>query len=572
MSIRFFFSNNKAFHVSIGEEGIVVIYTEKSKVLNKIFVRSTDLSDSQKLIQLINSDANAPIYLYIDILDQSYLQKVLPAISPIGINRVAHARLDKDIPKDFLKTCVQLGRNSIGRRDWVYTYISVHMEPPITTWLDFFLPFPNIIRGLYFLPVEIGGLLVKTRPFKPPAVKIKRDLKSYLDYIKERFFKKGPATWDIVVSHHKTGGFRQIAYRNDKIVFSRLLNNINDPDLDVVAGNIEQEVSNSIEYLSRLALGIDEPASVHIILSKEILKFIREDKIKADKINFYTPYNFAEKLGVVEAASSEKDKFSDPIILAGLSKYPSRLITLHTPQTKLPSLAYNIVSWVHSLSYILIPLLTLIIIYQSTNIFNLRSYSKTFEERINSLNTQIDSKHRMLTHDETVIKEKIPLSQITEIVEVRKVLNKYSQDPINFFLRLSEIIPQYAKVTNITWHYDDSELSNPAKSLNIVNLADLNENRQFGIKVKIIFKLINFGTTYEELLAKYNIFSQQLKTQFSKYDVKISNLPETFTIQDFTKEVIINVDIKYGTVIETQTTIIQTGEQKLLEEYKIPIK
>jgi hypothetical protein len=287
------------FQISIGEEGAVVIYIKDGAIKNKLFVKSIADNDSNKFKQLLLSDPNAYIEIYIDTLDQSYVQRSIPAVGSFAVSSIAKSRLEREVPKDNLKSLVQISRAESGRKDWVYTFISVPYEEPISSWVEFLLPYNNILKGIYFFPIEIYAIIQKLESFKPKALlEIGRSKKS---------------EWDVVITQNKSGGFRQVAFLNGKIIFSRLLNNISDPIAEVIAGNIEQEITNSLEYLTRLSLGYEESINVYTILSEDVNKYIRTDKIKATNFFQYTPYSLAEKLELKNVATVS-DKFTDPVI------------------------------------------------------------------------------------------------------------------------------------------------------------------------------------------------------------------------------------------------------------------
>ena len=58
--------------------------------------------------------------------------------------------------------------------------------------------------------------------------------------------------WKFLVTHNKVGGFRQVILRDGRAIFTRLTQPVGEVTPAVVAGNIEQEITSTIEYMNRL--------------------------------------------------------------------------------------------------------------------------------------------------------------------------------------------------------------------------------------------------------------------------------------------------------------------------------
>jgi len=94
------------------------------------------------------------------------------------------------------------------------------------------------------------------------------------------------SSWQIFICHNKVGGFRQVAFKNDKILFTRLISSAIGESPDFVVGNIEQEVQNSFEYLKRLSLKEGENCDIYFIVSQEVKNRLIKVKFKS-KILLY---------------------------------------------------------------------------------------------------------------------------------------------------------------------------------------------------------------------------------------------------------------------------------------------
>lgn len=582
--------SKNSFHISIGEDGIVVVHANNGNVLAKLYARTPEPVDSNKISQLFNSDPNADFYIYLDNLDQSYVQRTLPAISPIGINKVASDRLNKELSsKSFLKSLMQVGRLQTGRRDWVYTFISTHYDKPVSTWVDFLNEFENVVVGIYFLPVEMSKLVDEIGRRATAQVIENSDQANIDPFAKlnlnvsenwyDKIFKKKALGkkqgWDIIVTQNKTGGFRQCAYRNGKVVFSRLLNNINSPVANIVAGNIEQEIANSVEYLLRLVLGNDDFIRIYVIASNEVLKGIRKEKLKGTECFLYTPFQISTLLGISNS-STEKDKFSDPMILGLFSKNTfSPRIRLHTDITQKIFNFVFAIRIAYGAMKVLIPLMFLSTLFMLYKTYDWRVAISDLNSNLESLKMQIQLKTQIIKDNESKIKEKIPMEQITEIVTLHRNINYLSSSPNDFILKLAEVIPDNIRLKNIVWSLKNTEIdkiSSTQANGAVISFEQISKNTAPEIYVTTSFKYINKSKSIDDLYRAFNSETNAIKEYFKDYTVSISNLPQTFDFGEVSKQIDINANFQKGldkTGTANAPESFETPENQLIEEFKL---
>lgn len=536
-----------SFQIAVGEDGAVIVYSEAGYAKNKLFVRSTDPSDSDKLKELLIAHPHADIHIYIDTLDQSYIQRTLPGVGQIGINSVAQKRLDKETPKDHFKGYVQIGRSPIGRQDWIYTFISAANEPPISTWINFLMPFKNVIAGIHFMPVELYSVVQKLKKLAIESKQFKlqeqKDItkKGFLSFLSPKV-SSTDSRWELYFSQDKTGGFRQVAFQDGKIIFSRLINNINDPSAEVVAGNIEQEIANSIEYMSRLSLGKEKEIDVYLVLSAEIIKYLRKDKVKANNLFLFTPFELAHKLKVPEA-SSEKDKFADPTVLTAFSKQTSHIMTLHTDASRKVALITNIIKKLGIAIYILIPTLIIGNLYLVNDIIDIKTSIKQIQNKTLGFAAQLNEQNNNLSSVSSKIQESLKVDHVNEIADVYKFLNKNRLVPTDLIFKISPGLPQYSRIKSYKWDFKDEFMIPTNKSAGSNLLAQIDRPYAINSELEIVIK--GSGKSIEDLEQKYKAFDNYVKEKLKDYTVVISELPQNFSFQDITKPISLKAKIVY---------------------------
>lgn len=535
-----------SFQVSIGDDGAVVVYSKKGYAQNKLFIRSTEESETARLTKLLRADPEAQVYIYIDTLDQSYIQKTIPGVGQLASNALVQKRLEKDIPENHFKSYVQIGRALSGRQDWIYTFISAANEPPISTWIEYFMPFKNIVAGIYFMPVELYAVVQKVKQialeenqFK--ETKKKKNFIAMLQSLLGQKSKDEDSRWELYLSQNKTGGFRQVAFQDGKIIFSRLINNINAPSAEIVAGNIEQEIANSIEYMMRLSLGTEKEVDVYLILSEEIIKHIRKEKIKSSNLFIYTPFQLSKKL-IVPEASSATDKFADPTVLTYFSKTGSKIIPLRTPVIKKVLLATQAINLFGNFAIFMTPVLLLASIYFIDGIVDIQSSIKQIQSQARNFTAQINEQNKQLEEVSSQVKDSLEIDHISEIVQIHEFLMQNIISPNSLILRLSDVMPEYARIKTINWVFDDPMLF--ASGQNKSNILQ-STNRDYRISMELQIVLKTEGTSFEELEAKYAELLTVLEESFDKFSVEVSDLPQSFTFQDINNPVSLQASISF---------------------------
>ncbi|MCC7260574.1 MAG: hypothetical protein IT567_06040, partial [Alphaproteobacteria bacterium] len=291
--------NKRRFVLSVGDEGAILTYMDGSRVLRRLFAFAPNPQEIVPFRELLSSDTKSPVFVLLDVMDQSYVPQSLPPVSSLGLHKLIEKRLARDFAAEDIKGALPIGRSEDGRKDWHFLFISVPNIPPTSGWIEFLTGLENRVRGIYLLPIEARGFI--------------NDLHA------AAFGKAGgerkPAEWQILVSHNKVGGFRQVVLRNGKLVFTRLTQPIGEAIPGVIAGNIEQEVSNTLEYLKRLAFTDGATLDIYLIVADAIKEALATGSLQKYHVYAFSPHEVAGMLGL-SGAAEPGDSFGDVVIAA----------------------------------------------------------------------------------------------------------------------------------------------------------------------------------------------------------------------------------------------------------------
>lgn len=332
---------NSCFIYLIGDDGAILVYMENGVVQRRLFAATPDRQHTKTFIDLMNDYPYAPIYMLVDILDQSYVKHALPPVTSLGLNKLVSRRLDRDFAKEDIKGALNLGREKKGRKDWNFLLISISSASGIQGWLDLVLDLPNKFGGIFLLPVECENFLrklsekaynpanISMEPVDPDAPKRRISLPSAKKKTVAAKETGGEnPRWQLLVSHHKVGGFRQVVLKDGRLIFTRITQESEGGTPAITAGNVEQEVLNTIEYLKRLSLTESSSLDLFFIVSQEIKANLSRDRMPCNQAYIFTPHEAAELCDLKQAVLSA-DRYGDMVIASAFGATKKRRLKMN---------------------------------------------------------------------------------------------------------------------------------------------------------------------------------------------------------------------------------------------------
>lgn len=306
----------------IGDEGAILVYIKDNIVKSRQFIPDMASQHLENLRESMKPDPSASLLVVVDTIDQSYIQQTLPPVSALSIKKLIRRRLERDFGAEDIKGAVILGREPSGRKDWNFMMISLERTPLLSTWIEFISSLPNRFQGFYLVAAE-SEVIIKNL---------------------ERKIAEGPGSdWKFFVSHNKVSGFRQVILHKGRVVFTRMAQPVGEATAEVMAGNIEQEMLNTIEYMRRLSFDPQDGLDVYIIASAAIREALDTAKFDATVKHAYvlTPYEVAQHLDI-EGATQPADQYGDVVLAASIGLSMRHVLTLHTAESQKFSHLYQL--------------------------------------------------------------------------------------------------------------------------------------------------------------------------------------------------------------------------------------
>ena len=490
-----------SFVFFVGDEGTIISQMVGNQVEKKLFCTATTDDAVATLKDLLRKSPKASISMLLDSLDQSYQTQSFPPVAKMSVQKLVKARMERDFAPGDLTGYLPLGKEKSGRQDWKFLLISVVASPQFMQWLDFILELDNPFEGLFLLPVEsetfIGELAKKDKKKKDDS----------------------QALWHMLVLHNKASGFRQIVTRKGRLTFTRLTQPSPGENVPlVIAGNIEQEIASTVEYLKRLSYREDEGLDITVISSPEIVEAIDADKIGAhNESNFYTPTQAASAVSLPEESFAD-GHFADVILSAFFASSKKRILPL---QTELSTALTKMRIFVKLAKYApmaLGVLFLLISAYFAYAWYGNFSSEEPIEDSIRRNQTEVAA----LKEKTTLLPDDIEKMQDT--LGMHQKFSVQPHHPLNFVRSFIDVRSPNILVEKIDW---DSGIlfKDRAKQ----------ENEKVTIRSDITF--LGEAETAEKRINGINEYLTVLRLKFPEYNIEISKIQGTLYEND-----ILNVD------------------------------
>lgn len=504
-------THSRHFILNVGDSGAILSYFHEGALQFRQYAPSTDADAIQDFIENLTVMPQVPISILVDVSDQTYTEQVLPGVDMFSINKLVKNRINRDFSPEDINGAIKLGRSDTGRKDWHYLFITLHMVAPFSDWLGFMEKIPNPCLGVYLLPLESSHLVNR-----------------FVQYTTKEY-KCDVPKWKILILHSKIGGFRQIVVRDDNIVFTRMIANTRDVVPDIIAGNIEQEILNTIEYLRRLGLKDDEKLHVYLVSSSDINQSIDNMKIPAEYVIPLSPYEVTERLGI-HCSVGKQDKFSDTLVASIFANNkPFKEFTTKTIG-KVKAKRMLKVASIGAIVVTAIALLGLNI----ANVYDIKETSAEIDvltDKRNILRQELKSIQSSFKLDDSNISID-EVNRISDVAMIHKSITQKSVDPLLLMSYMGYLLDYNISINSVEWKMEDEVQEKKSRSKRSKRNRKRGKNansKNDKFAMRVDFVIYNNHGSYDELLSSYYKLTSSLDKTFKGYDV---SYPEFNSLQN----------------------------------------
>lgn len=474
------YSRAKRFVFIIGDDGGILIFMHGQKVMRRLFAPSPQLSHTEAMLEIIRANPQVPVFVLADVMDQQYVPQTFPPVHAMSVVGLVKRRLLREFQPDDLKSSLPLGRDKKGRREWRYLLIALPKTPLIAEWLDLLVNLPNEFKGIYLLPVE--------------AV-------NYIAALNKQSGNAAPKAWQMLITHNKVSGFRQVVVHDGKLVFTRVSQAIDDAIPAVIAGNVEQEIISTIEYLKRLEFRDEADLDVTVVVSQDVADSLDLKRFGFSHSNVFSPLAVAETLGLEQAALSA-DRYGDVVTAAAFAINKKRVLRFSTAYMDKLTKLYQAKFALKVVAGLIVAGCALSMLMSTYSMFQNYGKISDAEQEQAKLMPDLEKSRKGVSG------LKVDIKYMSAVVSAADAYLKNAQLPEDVAKSLSKVNGVQARIKSYNWAYTDpnGNKGNQATS-------------ELPVVVKIEIDMANAGNDPDMLTKAAENLKQSIKSELPEYEV-----------------------------------------------------
>ncbi|MFZ4541187.1 MAG: hypothetical protein ACOYNL_05160, partial [Rickettsiales bacterium] len=527
---------SKRFTLFIGDEGAILIFMQGAKVVRRLFAPSAQPSHTEAMLELMHANPNVSISILADVIDQQYVPQTFPPVSSLSVGGLVSRRLERDFQPEDLKGSLQLGRDKAGRKEWKYLLIALAKTPMMTEWIDLIVEMPNEMKGIFLVPIEAAN---------------------YVAMLNKRRDIDKPRPWQLLISHNKVSGFRQVVTNDGKLIFTRVSHAIDDAIPAVIAGNIEQEIINTIEYLKRLEFRDSADLEATVITSQDVV-----DSLDLKRFNFggaeaLTPLAVAELMKLEQAALSA-DRFGDVVMAAAFTISKKRILRFANAYIDKLAKLYKMRTTLKAFAALFVVALVGLTVMtfsetfsNSAGIGEARNKKVALQSDIQKLQKQVDGLNKDIAFKSVV-------------VATYDAYLKNANRPEDFAIVIAPFVAPTSRITSLCWDLNGtSSTCSGAAGAALAAGAAPAASAALPIKIELTVDFSAVGNTLDAVDKAASSFVDSVKEKLVLYDVTVDAFPWKKE-GERTEEVAVDVNnaIEVETVKDPTITLHLKGLKK----------
>lgn len=408
-----------SFLLLIGDDGCLLLPPSSHALAATLYADKGEREAEEAILNEIARDPRLPISILFDGYAQSYQHEVLPRLRWLDRRHLIKRRLAQAFPNACLKACVAMhGTEAL--------LLGIDANDPLTSWLEKLAALPNRLTGIYALPFEAAEILPALMPQA----------------------KNG---WAILLTHHKTGGYRQIITHHGKFVLTRLTPPIAETFTpSYIATSLAVEIKATRDYLARYGLTTDMPLQLIGIVPPKITQAMSLTPLDVSERLILSPHEAAQRLNLPQAPAPDESMGELVTALWFSTKHKARVKLL--PKTLADKSKTETIKTYGLAAGILLLLLGFILLAAQLEEPWVRY--KELMELENNLTTLEDMRQTM---EASLEKDAKPLARLRKAAERRRLFDAPSPLPMASIEKLSAIIAPFGQLLTFDW--SDTKLS-----------------------------------------------------------------------------------------------------------------
>jgi len=282
----------KRFVLLIGDAGALIARLSGSRVESHAYFCGAIDSNIRGAKLALAEFPGLPVVIVYDVLGQAYRRDRLPPVNFMDRPKIMARKLETLFPGTELKGGLRLGASEGEVRGYDYLFAAVTASPEVTAWQKMLEQIENPISDVRLLPVE--------------SVRLLQRLAGKLNGGESK-----SAQWNILISQHRTGGFRQIVTRDHRLTIARMTSGFIDIEsAEEIGSLLQREIGATIDYITRL--GFDRATGLNAVFigRSDIGAALKHVQLPVRNLTAFSPAE-AGALAGISGAHDESGHFAD---------------------------------------------------------------------------------------------------------------------------------------------------------------------------------------------------------------------------------------------------------------------
>lgn len=282
----------KRFVLLIGDAGALIVRLSGSRVESHAYFCGAIDGNIRGAKLALAEFPGLPVVIVYDVLGQAYRRDRLPPVNFMDRPKIMARKLETLFPGTELKGGLRLGASEGDVRGYDYLFAAVTASPEVAPWQKMLEQIENPISDVRLLPVESVRLLQRLTG-KLNGGESKSD------------------QWNILISQHRTGGFRQIVTRDHRLVIARMTSGFIDIEsAEEIGSLLQREIGATIDYITRL--GFDRATGLNAVFigRSDIGAALKRAQLPVQKLTTFTPIE-AGAIAGISGANDASGHYAD---------------------------------------------------------------------------------------------------------------------------------------------------------------------------------------------------------------------------------------------------------------------
>lgn len=258
----------------------------------------------------------APLIILYDVVEQQYRKETIPKVGFLDKNKVIKRKLQMAFPQQQMVAYLPLKQKPRENEGLIALFAGLATNLTITQVMDAVISSEVALQGAGLLPLESAALVLKMT-----------------EEVHKRAKTPNNSRWSVLMTHHKTGGLRQIIVKDGELALTRLtplaLDTLQSGGL---AEEMVREFNATLTYLSRFGYIPNDGLDLIVVAAPDIIQKFRGYNLPVSGLYALSVVEAAKLIGIEAKLSNMPDDFAE-VIHAGWNGMQRKLAVPLTAPT-----------------------------------------------------------------------------------------------------------------------------------------------------------------------------------------------------------------------------------------------